>query len=183
MGLVNKLLLPYREHTILEEVLDQLSQTTICGITVVLGHEAEKVKKRLISFSVATVFNPAFVEGQGSSIRAGVAALPPEADGFLICLGDMPSIKANHYQQAVDRFCEVFEEKGEVIWRPYCKGKPGHPVGFSRVYRSAILASDDPDGNKAVVREHKAQLVKWETAEAAYFLDIDTREAYENRGE
>lgn len=181
MGAANKLLLAYGEHTILEEVLTQLGQTDIGGITVVLGHEEGVIKQVLSAFPVARVFNADYAEGQGSSIRAGVGALPPEADGFLICLGDMPSIKASHYQEAIDRFCGVLGEKGEAIWRPYCEGKPGHPVGFSQGFKHAILAADDPEGNKSVMRAHRERLVKWETAAGVYFWDIDTREEYERR--
>ena len=38
------------------------------------------------------VRNPDFAAGLASSVKAGIAAVPDNADGAVICLGDMPLI-------------------------------------------------------------------------------------------
>ena len=38
----------------------------------------------------ASPHNPEFAEGLSTSLRAGLAALPAEASGAVVCLGDMP---------------------------------------------------------------------------------------------
>ena len=48
----------------------------------------------LEDLAVRTVVNPEAVEGMASSIRAGVAALPPEASAVLILGVDQPAVDA-----------------------------------------------------------------------------------------
>ena len=59
---------------------------------VVTGHQAEQVEKALHGLKVKFVRNPDFAEGLASSVKAGIAAVPANADGAVICLGDMPLI-------------------------------------------------------------------------------------------
>ncbi len=179
MGKDNKLLLPYQEHTLLGEVLTQLSQTDINGITLVTGHEREEVEKAVEGFDVSICFNPDYAKGQSSSIQAGVKNLSTEVDGFLICLGDMPKISTAHYQKLIDDFRNLLLEKKAKILRPFQKGQPGHPVCFAGKYQTAILEAEEEDGCRQVILGNLSDLVEWETEEGAYFFDVDTRENYE----
>ena len=38
--------------------------------------------------------NPHFAEGLGTSLKTGIAALPADVDGAIVCLGDMPQVDA-----------------------------------------------------------------------------------------
>ena len=53
---------------------------------VVTGHQAEQVEKALAGLKVKFVRNPDFAEGLASSVKAGIAAVPPNADAR----GDLP---------------------------------------------------------------------------------------------
>lgn len=178
MGAANKLLLPYKNHSIIREVLSELQKTSIAGITVVLGHEKEKVAKEIEGFAVELVFNPDFANGQSSSIQAGVKSLGKEVDGFLIGLGDMPKITSSDYQAVIDEFSTQLCANDAVIFRPFREKIPGHPVGFASRYRNKILGAEENDGCRSVILENKQHLVKWNTTSAVYFLDIDTKEDY-----
>ena len=182
MGTDNKLLLPFQQHTIIAEVLHQLNQTDVNGITLVLGHQSEAVKNAVAGVEVSLVINPDFEKGQSSSIQAGVKALPENADGFLICLGDMPALTAGHYQNLITNFRMQLSQNSKVILRPFRQSQPGHPVCFAVRYGADILAAEEADGCRQVIQQHPENLIKWHTEEAAYFLDVDTREAYEELG-
>lgn len=178
MGKLNKLLLPFKQHTILAEVLHQLSRTDINAVTIVLGHEEEKIRSILSPFDLNISVNSDYGMGQSSSIQSGVKALPGICDGFLICLGDMPTISTTHYQNLIDEFRKQLGQKKNLILRPYRNGQPGHPVCFAANYRKKILRVEEEDGCRTVIMENKQHLVKWETEEVAYFLDIDTEKEY-----
>ena len=64
------------------------------SVIVVTGHQAELVEQALAGLKVKFVRNPDFAGGLASSVKAGIAAVPDNADGAVICLGDMPLIDA-----------------------------------------------------------------------------------------
>src|SRR6185503_18669432 len=63
-------------------------------VIVVTGHQREAVAAALQGLPVKLVHNPDFAEGLSTSLRAGLAAVPAEADGIVVCLGDMPQVTA-----------------------------------------------------------------------------------------
>ena len=65
------------------------------SVVVVTGHQAEQVEQALSGLNVKFVRNPDFAQGLASSVKPGIAAVPGDADGAVICLGDMPLISAD----------------------------------------------------------------------------------------
>ena len=63
-------------------------------VIVVTGHQRAEVEAALAGLRVRIVHNPDFAEGLGTSLRAGIAAVPADADGAIVCLGDMPQVDA-----------------------------------------------------------------------------------------
>jgi FixJ family two-component response regulator len=51
-------------------------------VIVVTGHQSGAVAEALAGLPVALVSNPAFAEGLSTSVRAGIAALPPQVEGL-----------------------------------------------------------------------------------------------------
>ncbi len=88
--------------TLVRIVTEQALASKARGVIVVTGHQAEQVEKALQGLKVKFVRNPDFAEGLASSVKAGVAAVPENADGAVICLGDMPLISAHLIDRRVD---------------------------------------------------------------------------------
>ena len=61
-------------------------------LRVVLGAEAEACREALSGLKVQVVLNPGWEEGMGSSIRAGMADLPPDVDAALLLTCDQPAL-------------------------------------------------------------------------------------------
>ena len=59
--------------------------------------------------------NPNFAGGLASSVRAGIAAVSDNADGAVICLGDMPLIDADLIDRLIDAFAP---DRGNLIVVP-----------------------------------------------------------------
>ena len=83
MGEVNKLLLPFGKKTILETTLDNILSSDIEVVLIVIGHEAQQVKKVLDDYlrrniglrrKFFIVENPDYENGITTSIQAGVKA-------------------------------------------------------------------------------------------------------------
>ena len=73
-------------------------------VIVVGGHQHEELARALAALPVRLVHNPDFAQGLGTSLKAGIAAVPPEADGVVVCLGDMPRVDAGLINRLIDAF-------------------------------------------------------------------------------
>lgn len=70
-----KMLLPWSEKTVLEQVVHTFKSAGVEDILVITGGDKERVET-LVSNSARTVFNPDFAKGEMlSSIQAGLAGL------------------------------------------------------------------------------------------------------------
>ena len=79
-------------------------------------------------------------------MKAGIAAVPADADGAIVCLGDMPQVDAT----LIDRLLAAFDpEKGALVVVPTMDGKRGNPVVWSRRFfpELAELGGDVGAGN------------------------------------
>ena len=73
-----KLLLPFREKTIIETVVETVVSSKVDNTLVVLGSERKKIENKLNQLPVKMAFNPNFTSGMLSSIRYGFRTLPDE---------------------------------------------------------------------------------------------------------
>ena len=94
MGGPNKLLAEISGRPLVRIVAEAALASRARPVLVVTGHQRERVEAALAGLPVEFVHNPAFAGGLGTSLRAGIAALPAQADGAIVCLGDMPQVDA-----------------------------------------------------------------------------------------
>ena len=73
-------------------------------VIVVTGFEAERISAALDGLDTAIVHNPDYAQGMSTSLRAGLRALPAEADGALILLADMPRIDPSVFDALLAAF-------------------------------------------------------------------------------
>jgi len=179
MGPANKLLLPFRGRTILETTLDQVAASGASEILVVLGHESERVLPFLENFPVKTIVNPDFAAGMTTSIQAGVKAASVDSEGYMICLSDMPLIKAATYRSLIRAFFEKKKTDEAVIVQPVFENTPGNPVIFSAAYKHEILALTFNEGCKPIVQNHREQLHRVFVQDNTILMDADTETAYQ----
>ena len=175
MGRAKALLLVDGE-TFIERIVGALARTRVGKIFVVLGHDAETLKRRLEHLPVAFLVNANYKRGQLSSLQTAVRELQAdqECDGTLVHLVDHPYISST----LVDVMIERFYESNKLIVVPRCRGKRGHPVIFSRALFAELLSAPLDQGAKAVVNAHRDETLEIETDEAGIAVDIDTPVLY-----
>jgi molybdenum cofactor cytidylyltransferase len=174
MGGPNKLLAEVDGTPMAAFVARRLLASRARPIIAVLGNQADAVDAALGKLPVERVRNPEFAGGLSTSLKRGIAALPPDLDGVLICLGDMPLISGRH----VDRLIAAFNPlEGRAIVVPTRRGKRGNPVLWSRRFfpEMAELAGDV--GAKHLIGEHAELVTEVEMENDAILVDIDTPEA------
>jgi molybdenum cofactor cytidylyltransferase len=142
-------------------------------VIVVTGHERERVEAALAGLDVRCVHNPDFAQGLSTSLRAGIAAVPPQADGVIVCLGDMPQVRA----KLIDRLIAAFDPAGGgLIVVPTIAGKRGNPVVWSRRFFPELVALEGDVGARHVIANYGEAVVEI-PAETAVLVDVDTPEA------
>src|SRR5439155_15101959 len=155
MGGPNKLLAEIDGTPMVAHVARRLLASRARPIIAVLGNQADAVDAALGKLPVERVRNPEFAGGLSTSLKRGIAALPPDLEGALICLGDMPLISGRH----IDRLIAAFNPlEGRAIIVPTRRGKRGNPVLWAKRFfpEMAELAGDV--GAKHLIGEH-AELV------------------------
>ncbi|QWG25318.1 molybdopterin-binding/glycosyltransferase family 2 protein [Bradyrhizobium sediminis] len=176
MGGPNKLLAELGGRPLVRIVTEQALASKASGVTVVTGHQAEQVEKALAGLKVKFVRNPDFAEGLASSVKAGIAAVSPNADGAVICLGDMPLISAD----LIDRLIEAFApDRGNLIAVPVSDGRRGNPVLWSRRFFNELMTLDGDIGARHLIAKHSEAVAEVPVEGHGAFLDIDTPQALE----
>jgi molybdenum cofactor cytidylyltransferase len=106
--------------------------------------------------------------GMGASLAHAVAASLPNADAWVIALGDMPFVET----ATIRALCTALDD-GADIAAPLFDGQRGNPVGFSNVHRAALLALAGDEGARRIVRG--SPVVEVAVDDPGIVRDVDTR--------
>jgi molybdenum cofactor cytidylyltransferase len=176
MGGPNKLLAELDGRKLVRIVTEQALASKATEVIVVSGHQADLVEQALAGLKVKFVRNPDFAGGLASSVKAGIGAVPANADGALVCLGDMPLMSA----QLLDRLIEAFEpDRGHLIAVPVSDGRRGNPVLWSRRFFRELMTLDGDVGARHLIAKHAEAVAEVPVEGESAFLDIDTPQALE----
>jgi molybdenum cofactor cytidylyltransferase len=176
MGGPNKLLAEIGGKSLVRIVTEQALASRAASVIVVTGHQAADVEKALRGLKVDFVYNPDFVDGLASSVKAGIAAVPAKADGAIVCLGDMPLIDAH----LIDRLIDAFQpDRGGLIVLPVSDGRRGNPVLWSRRFFKELMTLDGDIGARHLIAKHGEAVAEVPVEGHGAFLDIDTPQALE----
>jgi molybdenum cofactor cytidylyltransferase len=173
MGGPNKLLAEIKGKPLVRIAAEEALASRADPVVVVTGHERERVEVALAGLDVRLAHNPDFAQGLSTSLKAGIAAVPLEADGVIVCLGDMPQVRA----QLIDRLIAAFDPAGgALIVVPTIAGKRGNPVVWSRRFFPELIALEGDVGARHVIGNYGEAVVEV-AAETAALVDVDTPEA------
>jgi CTP:molybdopterin cytidylyltransferase MocA len=165
-----KALLPYREGTFLEHLMQITSHPRIGVQRVVLGAGAEEIRTIAKLDPSVVILNPDWEQGQLSSLCAGLRSLAEiETDGVILCPVDHPLVSARLVSDLVARFYE----SGKAIALPTYNGRRGHPVLFSSALYGELLAAPSDKGARAVVWAHAKDVLEAPTDEEGVVLNIN----------
>lgn len=175
----NKLVLTLEGKPVVRHVLDAIAGSRIATAFVVLGHEAEQVQAALAQADARFVVNADFDGGLSTSLKAGLAALPPEYDGAMIFLGDMPDIDP----ALIDRMIEAFDPgRMQAIVVPKREGRRGHPVLWGKGFFPLLLQETQGDsGARHLIGQYADWVAEIEADDDGVLVDLDTPEAFLQR--
>ena len=170
MGGANKLLAEVDGVPMALRAVNAALASKAASVTVVLGHEGEKVEALLAGRRIDIVRNAEFAQGLSSSLRAGIAALPAEAEAVMVLLADMPRISAVQ----VDRLIDAFDAKQPAIVVPQWKGKRGNPILWPREFFAPMQALGGDQGARGLLEAHAGRIRYIGMDDDAIHADVDT---------
>lgn len=195
----SKQLLRYQGRTLLRHSVEQALASSCQPVIVVLGAEVERCQRELAGLDVHVTINPAWAEGMGSSIRAGMAAVTAaaaDARAVVITLCDQPLVGAAFIDRVVKRFDSYRGEAvesaegagrepaaGEPTVAAEYDGRPGVPALFPRARFAELSRLDGAAGARHLLRATPGHGVARDVVitlpcpEAA--VDVDTITDYE----
>jgi molybdenum cofactor cytidylyltransferase len=174
MGGPNKLLEEINGRALVRIATEQLIASQARPVIVVTGHQRERIERALSGLAVQFVHNGDFAEGLSTSLKAGIKAVPADADGAIVTLGDMPQVSA----KLIDRLIGAFDpERGALVVVPTLQGKRGNPVLWSRRFFADLMTVDGDVGARHLIGAYPEAVSEVPVEDAAALTDVDTPEA------
>ena len=172
----NKLLLSFQGRPMILKVIDQVRESGIENICVVLGAFMHDLLKIIGEIPVHIVYNSDFEKGMFTSVQCGFRHLPATADAAVIFLGDQPMIPGEVTRSLVREY--VRSGKGILI--PVFSGKRGHPLLIDRKYAQVIDTLIPEKGLHTLLDKYPEDIGQVEVTVPGILRDIDTMRDYEN---
>lgn len=142
--------------------------STGCPVVVALPLPEGDRGAALSGLDLTRVTVPDAAEGMAASIRAGTAALSPDATGVMILPADMPELTGADLRTMADGFC------GRTLRATGADGTPGHPVIFPAASFGALAALRGDTGARALLAEGGVDTLPLPARHA--LTDLDTPE-------
>ena len=178
-GGANKLLAADRQGTpmIVRTVASAL-RSQAAEVIVVLGHGGGPVATVLTAADLHAdprlrlVHADDHDQGLSASLRRGIrVAADGGADGALVCLGDMPLVRA----ATLDRLLAGFDrDVGAVAWVPTVDGRRGNPVLWHGGLFAALLALSGDRGGRPLLAQHATRVREVPVDDTGVLEDFDT---------
>jgi len=170
-GPAPKLLARMGDRPLVRHVADAALGSRAAPVIVVTGHHAAGVEEALAGLPVRLVRNAAFMEGLSTSLKAGFAALPPQARAAVVLLGDMPLVTAS----LIDTLAREWQSMGEpMALVPTLDGRRGNPVVLSRELAGEIEQLSGDSGAGPILRG-RSDVLEYPVDDPAILQDVDTQ--------
>ena len=170
-GADNKLFALYKGVPLVDHCLNSVCATRFDDRIIVTGFEHERVETHIEGLPLRLVFNSEFANGLGSSLAAGVSALGPECDAFMVFLADMPDLTPALILEIITAY--ETHHACKTIVRSTHNGKPGHPVLFSAVHKRELKFLPPDQGAFDVIQKHKTSTLNVEVNSFVVLHDVD----------
>ena len=169
-----KMLLPFKDSSVIETVVKNAYEVVDGNIMVVLGSHRDEIEKQIENLNIETCVNKNYPDGMLSSVICGFDALPERAKAALVFLGDQPQISVSVAKKVVNAWKQ--SNKGIVI--PTFNYRRGHPALIETKYKIEIQKLDHEKGLRSLYRKFTDDILEVECNFPEILWDIDTPEDY-----
>ena len=144
--------------------------SSIDELIIVLGYQREIIEKLIDkNEKIKIIFNKDFESGMASSIKTGLENLSEKSKAFFICLGDMPMVSHNIYNQLIK------SKNNKEIIVPTYKGQQGNPVLFDKSMKEKIINISGDAGAKKILELNKDKILNLEINDQSITKSFNTQ--------
>lgn len=162
-------------RTLVEHTVELFRSAGIRDVAVVLGHRAEEILPVVHGLEARSIMNKHYVEGMFSSVRAGVAVLPPDCPAFFMLPVDIPTVSV----RTVGSLIAAFSSHVPLIAYPVHNGRRGHPPLISTELVPRLLEWDGDGGLRGFLRCYEDRAMNVQADDTFILHDVDTPEDFE----
>jgi molybdenum cofactor cytidylyltransferase len=163
-----KLLVPFAGAPLIRRTAGLVCGAGFAEVVVVTGADSAAIIAALEGLACRPICAPDWDEGMAASLRAGIAALAPDAAGVFIFLGDMPLVPAG----LCGELAGLAAQSGYAA-RPVIGGKLGHPAAFMRAAFADLAGLSGDTGANRLLAQRTSGVAYLDTAETGALIDID----------
>lgn len=163
-----KQLVPLGQRPALHIVLGNAVTVGGNAVTVVVGAHANRLTHLLSKSPASTIVNKHWEEGIASSLRCGLAAVPPSADAVMIVLGDQVCVTADDLR----RLLAAWKNQENVIAAASYSQATGVPAIFPRAWFGELAELRGDEGARTILHRNSDRIVRVPMPNAA--IDLDT---------
>ncbi len=169
----NKLTKKIRGIPLIKHSVKNILASSVDELIVVLGYQKEIIEKLIDkNEKIKFVFNNNFESGMASSIKVGLNNLSEKTEAFFICLGDMPMINQDVYNQLIR------SRNNKEIIVPTYKGQQRNPILFSKSMKSIIISIEGDIGAKKILEQNKDKILKVKIDDINITKDFNTKDNF-----
>lgn len=170
-----KQLLPWRKTTLLGAVLAQARLSGLDELVVVLGAAFGRIQDTVDLQDVQVVVNPAYAQGQSTSLQAGLAVLPDAVQAAVFLLGDQPLVSA----ATIDQIINAYTETHAPLVIPVHAGRRGNPVLIHCSLFPVLMTLKGDTGARVLFHRYADSICEVSVPDSGICRDIDTWEDYQ----
>ena len=169
----NKLAKEIQGIPLLKLSVKNILASSINELVIVLGYQKEIIEKLIDKHKkIKIVFNKNFENGMASSIKTGLLHCSEKSEAFFICLGDMPLVNHNIYNQLIK------SKYNKKIIVPTYKGQQGNPVLFDKSMKDNIMNILGDTGAKKILELNKDKILNLEINDQSIAKGFDTQDNF-----
>ena len=165
----NKLTKKIKGSPLIKLSVKNILASSIDELIVVLGYQKEIIEKLIDkNEKIKFVFNKDFESGMASSIKTGLNNLSEKTEAFFICLGDMPMVNYDIYNQLIK------SRSQKDILVPTYKNQQGNPVLFNKLMKEKIMTITGDMGAKKILELNKDKILNLEVNDQSIIKNFNT---------
>ena len=169
----NKLAKKIQNIPLIKLSVKNILASSIDELIVILGYQKEIIEKIIDKNErIKFAFNVNFESGIASSIKIGLNNLSEKTEAFFICLGDMPMVNSNIYNQLIQ------SKNNKEIIVPTYKGQQGNPILFSKSIKEKIMTIQGDVGAKKILELNKNKILNVEVGNQSIRKDFNTKDDF-----
>ena len=175
----NKLIKKYKSIPLIKHAVSNVLNSPIDELIIVLGYQKKSIEKIIgENKKIKFIANPNFESGIASSIKKGLDSLSKETEAFFICLGDMPNVNKEIYNQLINA---SFSNKDKEIFVPYYQERQANPILFSKKMKGEIHKIEGDFGAKKIIADNEKKVFKLSTQDKGVITDFNKINDFETR--